>query len=333
MPRVRKTLVAGVCLAFITVCPLSAGAVVPPSPETLRIQVLLDRLGFSPGVLDGQPGLSLSKALKGFQSANDLPESGKPDEATMRLLDTHKDVAATVEITLDESHMRGPFVGPIPKREADQAKLPSLGYADPMEGLAERYHTTPKLLMALNSPQTKVAQGAKIKVPNVLPGSTAYREGLKPEWTATLASLSVSADQPKAAKLVVDKSDGVLRAYDEAGKLIAQFPVTTGSTHDPLPIGNWKVQGTSYLPPFHYNPKLFWDASSKDKKAVLKAGPNGPVGVVWMDLDKPHYGIHGTPVPENIGRTASHGCIRMTNWDAARLSLMVKPGTPAVFQK
>ncbi|MDO6412910.1 L,D-transpeptidase family protein [Sphingomonas sp. BIUV-7] len=304
----------------------------PPSPETLRIQVLLDRLGFGPGVLDGHSGLSLAKALKGFQSANDLPESGKPDEATMKLLDTHKDVSATAEIVLNDSNLSGPFVGPIPKKESDQAKLPAMGYADPMEALAERYHTTPALLVSLNSPTTKLVMGAKIKVPNVVPGSGAYPEQLKPEWKATLASLSVSADQPKAAKLVVDKSDGVLRAYDDAGKLIAQFPVTTGSQHDPLPIGTWKVQGTSYLPPYHYNPKLFWDAGGNEKAAVLKPGPNGPVGVVWMDLDKPHYGIHGTPVPENIGRTASHGCIRLTNWDAARLSLMVKPGTPAVFQ-
>jgi lipoprotein-anchoring transpeptidase ErfK/SrfK len=325
-------MVAGVYLTILTACPLSAAAPVPPSPETLRIQVLLDRLGFSPGVLDGQSGMSLTKALKGYQAANDLPESGKPDEKTMAALDVHKDVAGTAEVTLGDADLRGPFVGPIPKGEAAQAKLPMMGYADAMEALAERYHTTPALLRSLNAPDTKLTQGAKIKVPNVVPGNTAYPESFKPEWRATLASLSVSADQPKAAKLVVDKSDGWLRAYDEAGKLIAQFPVTTGSTHDPLPIGNWKIQGTSFLPPYHFNPKLFWDAGAGAQKAVLKPGPNGPVGVVWMDLDKPHYGIHGTPEPQNIGRTASHGCIRLTNWDAARLSLMVKPGTPAVFQ-
>jgi lipoprotein-anchoring transpeptidase ErfK/SrfK len=106
-----------------------------------------------------------------------------------------------------------------------------------------------------------------------------------------------------------------------------------GSQHDPLPIGKWTIKGRAYNPPFHYNPKLFWDADSKDQKAVLKPGPNGPVGVVWIDLSKDHYGIHGTPSPEKIGRTESHGCIRLTNWDAARLAMMVKPGTPAVFQE
>ncbi|WP_253716864.1 L,D-transpeptidase [Sphingomonas sp. AP4-R1] len=298
----------------------------------MRIQVLLDRLGFSPGVLDGQAGLSLERALKGYQAANDLPESGKPDEKTLAALDVHKDVAATVDVTLGDGDFRGPFVGPIPRSEAKQAALPAMGYADPTEALAERFHTTPALLRSLNGADMKVVQGVTLKVPNVLPASTAYPASFKPEWSATLASLSVSADQPRAAKLVVDKSDGVLRAYDEAGKLIAQFPVTTGSQHDPLPIGNWKIQGTSFLPPFHFNPKLFWDAKAGEQKQVLKPGPNGPVGVVWMDLDKPHYGIHGTPMPENIGRTESHGCIRLTNWDAARLSMMVKPGTPAIFQ-
>jgi lipoprotein-anchoring transpeptidase ErfK/SrfK len=132
---------------------------------------------------------------------------------------------------------------------------------------------------------------------------------------------------------VVDKSDSVLRVFDGGGKLVAQFPATMGSTHDPLPIGIWTIQGISYLPTFHYNPDLFWDAKATDTKETLQPGPNGPVGVVWIDLDKDHYGIHGTATPETIGRTTSHGCIRLTNWDAARLSLMVKAGTPAVFQE
>ena len=130
---------------------------------------------------------------------------------------------------------------------------------------------------------------------------------------------------------MVVKSDGVLRVYDAGGKVIAQFPATMGSQHDPLPIGTWKIQGASYNPKYHYNSALFWDAKT-DEKAMLPPGPNGPVGVVWLDLNKPHYGIHGTPSPETIGRAESHGCIRLTNWDAARLSLMVKAGTPAIFQ-
>jgi len=227
----------------------------------------------------------------------------------------------------------GPFVGPIPKDPAAQAKLPTMGYANAMEALTERFHTTAATLIALNSATTRIAAGVQIRVPNVIPATTAYAPALKPEWRATLVSLSVSSDEPSAASIVVDKSDGVLRVLDADGKLVAQFPATMGSEHDPLPIGQWKIQGTSYLPPFHYNPALFWDAASTETKQLLKPGPNGPVGVVWMDLDKPHYGIHGTPVPETIGRSESHGCIRLTNWDAARLSLMVKAGTPAIFQE
>lgn len=297
----------------------------------MQRQVALDRLGFTPGVIDGKGGSNFTQAVKGFQEAQGLKVSGTFDPATRDALAKAAPVDGVIEVTLQAGDFAGPFVGPIPKQESDQAKLPAMGYSDAAEALAERFHTTPATLTALN-PGVQWQAGAKVKVPNVVPAETAYPDKLKPDWKATLAALSVSSDQPQAAKLVVDKSDKVLRAYDADGKLIASFPVTTGSAHDPLPIGKWKVQGTSYLPTFHFNPKLFWDAKPGETKETLKAGPNGPVGVVWMDLDKPHYGIHGTPEPQNIGKTASHGCIRMTNWDAARLSLMVKPGTPAEFQ-
>jgi len=119
---------------------------------------------------------------------------------------------------------------------------------------------------------------------------------------------------------------------DKEDRLVAQFPVTTGSGHDPLPIGEWKIPTFSYLPPFHYQPDLFWDVDDSKDEKMLPAGPNGLVGVAWLDLSKEHYGIHGTPEPQTIGRTESHGCIRMTNWDVLRLSRMVKPGVKAVFQ-
>ena len=235
-------------------------------------------------------------------------------------------------MTLTPADLAGDFVGPLPHKEDDQAKLPSLGYANALEMLAERYHTTAAVLIALNSPDTKLTPGTVIKVPNVVTGGRAYPADLPELYKQTLAGLNVDSTQPQADHLVVDKSDKTLSVYDAQNKLLAQFPVTTGSSHDPLPIGTWKILGLDYNPKFHFNPKLFWDASKSDKAAMLPPGPNGPVGVVWMDLSKPHYGIHGTPVPENIGRTASHGCVRMTNWDAARVSLMVKAGTPAIFQ-
>jgi len=134
-------------------------------------------------------------------------------------------------------------------------------------------------------------------------------------------------------RIVVDESEGWLRAYDAQGRLVAAFTVTTGSKHDPLPIGHWNVKGVAYNPPFAYNPELFWDVDDSQDKQRLPPGPNGPVGVVWIDLTKEHYGIHGTPEPALIGRTQSYGCVRLTNWDAARLALMVSSGTKVVFRK
>jgi len=323
--RSVKTIILAVAL-------LPALASAAPDPRVLGAQVLLDRLGFSPGVIDGSAGASFAKALRGYQEANGLPVSGALDDATVKSFDPYRGIPTVIDVTLSPDILAGPFVGPIPAKEADQAKLASLGYSDAMEKLAERYHTRPATLIALNSPAARLAPGVTIKAPNVIPPKLDFPPDLDPAWRKTLWTLNVGSDQPAAAKLVVDQSDGVLRAYDAGGKLIAQFPATMGSEHDPLPIGTWKVQGRSFNPSFHFNPKLFWDADGKDKKALLPPGPNGPVGVVWLDLDKPHYGIHGTPNPEKIGKTESHGCIRLTNWDAARLAQMVKPGVPAIFQ-
>ena len=319
-----------IILAALMVPAMAAAA---PDQRILGAQVLLDRLGFSPGVIDGAKGTSLTKALKGYQESIGLPVTGLLDDATVKSFDAYRSMPTVIDTVLDEKTVEGPFVGPIPVKEADQAKMTALGYSDLMEKLSERFHTTAATLRALNTPGAKLDPGAKIKVPNVIPAAQDYPADLKPEWRKTLWTLNVGSDQPVAAKVVVDKSDGVLRAYDAAGKLVAQFPATMGSEHDPLPIGTWKIQGRSFNPIFHYNPALFWDADAKEQKATLPPGPNGPVGVVWLDLDKQHYGIHGTPRPETIGKTESHGCIRLTNWDAARLAMMVKAGTPAIFQE
>nr|WP_281043916.1 L,D-transpeptidase family protein [Sphingomonas oryzagri] len=298
----------------------------------MKTQVILDHLGFSPGVIDGKAGAGLKRAIAGFQKANGVVATGEIDQRTGAALDKFNATQPVRELTLTDADLAGQFVGPIPKKEDEQAKLPSLGYSNPLEMLAERYHTTNAVLIALNSPDTPVAPGARIKVPNVVTGGRAYPANLPDGYKQTLAGLNVDSSQPQADHIVVSKGDKTLSVYDAQDKLLAQFPVTTGSSHDPLPIGTWKIQAFDYNPKFHFNPKLFWDAKPGEKSAMLPPGPNGPVGVIWMDLNKPHYGIHGTPMPENIGRTASHGCVRMTNWDAARLSLMVKAGTPAIFQ-
>ena len=319
----------------------ATGASAQPAPagkpaldrSILHVQVILDKLGFSPGMLDGRPGMSLTAALKGFQESRGLPITGEIDAATLGVLHNYRSWRPTRTLTLTEAALAGPYVNPIPRSEMEQAKLPSLGYRTPLEKLAEMFHTTPAVLVELNSPDTRLTPGSRVVFPNALPTSRTYDPKLREDWRQTLGMLNVDANAPKGAKVVVDKSDSVLRVLDKQGKLIGQFQVTTGSKYDPLPIGTWKIWAVDYNPRFRYNPDLFWDAKSTDKKALLPPGPNGPVGVVWLDLNKEHYGLHGTPEPQYIGRTESHGCVRLANWNAARLALMVGIGTPVIFQE
>ena len=300
--------IAALVLSTLAIVPASGPSAQTPTKNPpldrsiLHVQVILDKLGFSPGILDGREGESLKNALRGFQTSRGLPVTGKIDPTTLRALYQYRGARPTKTIELTREMLAGPYVNPFPKEYADQAKLPSLAYRSPLEKLAEMFHTTPKILVELNSPETMLRPGTKVVFPNALPTSREYAADLKPEWRATLADLNVDARQPKAKRIVVDKSEGVLKVYDDNDKLVAQFTATMGSEHDPLPLGSWKIQGIAQNTTFHYNPDLFWDADSTDKKALLPAGPNGPVGVVWIDLSKPHYGIHGTPSPETIGR-------------------------------
>ena len=306
----------------------------PPIDWTvMHAQVILDSLGFSPGIVDGREGQSLTAALKGFQATRGLKTTGTLDRATLGALHQYRERRPVTRVTLDPAMLQGPFFNPLPKDPADQAKLPALGYTRPLEKLAEMFHTTPEVLVELNPGGAAIAPGTTFVFPNVVAGSRDYQGELKPEWRQTLTDLNVDARQPAGDHLVVDKSEKVLKVFDADDKLVAQFSASMGSQHDPLPIGTWKINVIDTNPKFHYNPDLFWDAKRDDEKAMLPPGPNGPVGVVWLDLSKEHYGIHGTPEPQNIGRTQSHGCIRLANWDAARLALMIKPGAEAVFQE
>ena len=332
-------LVAGTAIAQNTATPQTTAAKPAWSPPgtsgspidgtIFHAQVLLDRAGFAPGVIDGKKGQSLTDAISGFQKARGLAVSGELDRATRA--DLLKDrTPSTLTLRISPDDLQGPFVGAIPKDPAKQAKMETLGYRNVIEKLAEKFHTTPETLVALNKPGTPLTAGSALRFPAVLPSSRAYRN-LKPEHARLMSDLNVSAEQPKGDRVVVDKSDRVLQVY-KGDQLIAQFPATMGSGHDPLPLGTWKITTHAYLPPFHFQPDLFWDVSDAKDEQRLPPGPNGPVGVAWLDLTKEHYGIHGTGAPETIGRAESHGCIRLSNWDVARLSLMVAPGTKAVFQ-
>jgi hypothetical protein len=147
-----------------------------------------------------------------------------------------------------------------------------------------------------------------------------------------LSDLNVDARQPKGERVVVDKSDKLVRVFGPDDRLVAQFPATLGSDRDPLPLGQWKVNAIAFNPPFKYQPKLFWDVPDDEEEQLLPPGPNGPVGIVWIDLDRENIGLHGTNAPETIKRAESHGCVRLTNWDAARLTQMIGNGTQVVFQ-
>ncbi len=306
----------------------------PGSPidgTIFHAQVLLDMAGFSPGVIDGRRGSSLSEAIQGFQEANGLTKNGKLDGATRRAL-LQASRPSTIMVKLSPEQVAGPFVYPFPKDPEDQAKLPMMSYRNMLEKVAEAYHTTPRTIVALNGPQKLIGPGQVLRLPNVVPKSADYNVHGKDEMVPWMKLLNVDTSLPKGDHVVVDKSEGLLKVMDESDRMIAQFPVTTGSSHDPLPLGTWKATTYAYLPPFNYQPDLFWDVSNEKDEQRLPPGPNGPVGLAWLDLTKEHYGIHGTPEPQTIGKTQSHGCLRMTNWDVLRLSQMLKPGFRAVFK-
>ena len=302
--------------------PASADAPAPPKGlDGLALQVALDKAGFSPGTLDGRPGSNTKKALEAYKKAN----GGEPPA-----------VEPVTRYQLTEADIAGPYEPDIPADLVEQAKLKTMNYRTPLEALAERFHATPALLQRLN-PKATFTAGEELVVPNVEPmllPAVPPKSAVRATDAEKKAQAAAAQDALKAkpdVTVVVSKSSSALTVTGADGKVVMYAPVTTGSEKDPLPIGSWKVNGVSLYPPFRYNPDLFWDADPTHTKAVIPAGPNNPVGLVWVDISKEHYGLHGTPEPGTIGRAESHGCVRLTNWDALRLASLVKPGTPVEF--
>jgi lipoprotein-anchoring transpeptidase ErfK/SrfK len=283
-------------------------------PSVLKTQTLLDRARFSVGAIDGRWGKNTEIAVYWFQEANGIRPTGVVDEATYRALVARAGrLPSLVQHTLTQDDVKGPFTK-IPEDMYEKAKLDCLCYENVGEKLAERFHTTTGLLEKLN-PNVQLLSltaGQKIFVPNVRPAT--------------------NEDVPDDVQKIVVSAEGwYVHGLDGNGNVVFHAPTTLGNEYDPSPNETLKIVGIARNPHFHYQPTLFAEVPDDEPEANLEPGPNSPVGLVWMALSKPHFGIHGTAVPHSIGYSSSHGCVRLTNWDALELANRVEKGVTVEF--
>jgi lipoprotein-anchoring transpeptidase ErfK/SrfK len=278
------------------------------SPATIKTEILLARARFSPGEISGRSGENLSKAIAAFAEAQGIATDKLNDQLWDKLVSI-SGAPVVVAYTLSDEDVRGPFLENLPSKMERMKGLPNLSYTTPTEKLAEKFHMSPELLEALN------------------PGEKFRDAG----HTIMVANIPADPLPEKVNRIQVDKSRQELRAFDGDGKLLAYYPATVGSDEKPAPSGTLKVTIVKKNPAYHYNPAYAFKGVQTEKPFTIKPGPNNPVGVVWIGLTGEGYGIHGTAEPEKVGKTQSHGCVRLTNWDALQLASGVRKGVLVDF--